>query len=119
MLSAILIWVLSGAVQAASFNCAKAAAADEKAVCKNCALAQKDVKMATLYEVVTNLVAMGHAAIFNSQRAFLKTGAACGASSSCIGEAYDARIATLEVALKAMGIIYDGAQIPLDCLNQF
>ncbi len=95
-----------GPVAAASFDCAKAASADEKAVCDDCNLAQKDVKMATLYDVLTNLVAMGQRGdIQDAQRSFLKTRADCGAKKHCIAEAYDARIGKLEAGLKE---VYEG-----------
>ncbi len=101
LLVVILLLVAPGAASAASFDCAKASAADEKAVCNDCTLAQKDVKMATLYEVLSNLVAMGERGnLQDEQRAFLKTRSACGASKSCIAKAYDTRIGSLEAGLK-------------------
>ncbi len=103
LLTTLLTMGLVGPAGAASFDCAKAASADEKAVCNDCNLAQKDVKMATLYDVLTNLVAMGQRGdIQDAQRSFIKTRAACGAKTRCIADAYDARIAKLEAGLKAV-----------------
>jgi uncharacterized protein len=44
---------------AASFDCAKARTADEKAICANCALNDKDVKMSVLYDINKRTLAMG------------------------------------------------------------
>jgi len=88
---------------AASFDCATAGAADEKAVCADCDLAQLDVKMATLYEVVTRLVAMGQRGdIQDAQRTFLAERARCGADTACLSRAYRARIGVLEQAFSAI-----------------
>ena len=47
-------------VGAASFDCAKTdLAADEKAICENRALNDQDVKMATTFDIVTQLMARG------------------------------------------------------------
>ncbi|MEQ8652750.1 MAG: hypothetical protein RIC87_09835 [Kiloniellales bacterium] len=101
VLSIVLAFGLVGPAAAASFDCAKATSADEKTICHTCVLAQKDVKMATLYDVLTNLVAMGQRGdLQDQQRSFLKTRAACGSDEHCIAKAYDARIAKLEAGLK-------------------
>lgn len=101
-----LVCGLGGPAAAASFDCAKAASADEKAVCASCDLAQQDVRMATLYEVLTSLVAMGQRGdIQDRQQAFLKERAACGADEACLTKAYAQRIEVLQAGLKR---IYEG-----------
>ncbi|GAB5468850.1 MAG: hypothetical protein Kilf2KO_18800 [Rhodospirillales bacterium] len=103
LLGAGLALALAAPAAAASFDCAKAAAKDEIAVCKSCNLSQSDVKMATLYEVLTNLVGMGvRGDLQDSQRAFLKTRAACGADEGCIAKAYETRIGELQQGLKTV-----------------
>lgn len=88
---------------AASFDCAAAKAADETAICANCDLQQLDVKMATLYDVLTHLVAMGQrGAITDAQRAWLSRRALCGSDGACVRKAYTARIGELEAALGAI-----------------
>ncbi len=102
----LLVCGLGGPAAAASFDCAKAASADEKAVCASCDLAQQDVRMATLYEVLTSLVAMGQRGdIQDRQRAFLKQRAACGADEACLSKAYVKRIDELQAGLQR---IYEG-----------
>ncbi|MDI4666419.1 hypothetical protein K9U40_19120 [Xanthobacter autotrophicus] len=85
---------------AASFDCAGARAADEKAVCDSCDLAQLDVKMATLYGVLTKLVAMGQRGMIqDAQRAWLAQRSTCGGDTGCLSGAYRTRIGQLEAAL--------------------
>lgn len=87
-------------VQAASFDCNKAKEADEIAVCDSRQLSQLDVKMATLYDTVTKLVAMGQRGdIQDQQRAFLVDREACSSNTACIRKLYDARIKTLQDAI--------------------
>lgn len=88
---------------AASFDCAAARAADETAICGNCELAQLDVKMATLYDVLTRLVGMGaRGDIRDAQAAWLRQRAACGAETACLVQAYRTRIGLLEKGLEAI-----------------
>lgn len=92
-----------GAAHAASFDCATAKAADEKAVCSSLALNDLDVRMATLYEVATHLVAMGQRGVLqDQQREFLKTRAACSINKICISNAYKARIGEIENVLQSI-----------------
>ncbi|VEA35908.1 putative secreted protein [Salmonella enterica subsp. enterica] len=46
-------------VNAASFDCQKAQAADEKAICAHLTLNDKDVEMHTKYQFLKGLFAMG------------------------------------------------------------
>ena len=86
--------------QAASFDCAKARAADEKAICADRGLNDKDVKMSTLYEIDGHLVAMGRrGAIHDEQIVWLSARKTCGAARACLNAAYDRRIATLQSVL--------------------
>jgi len=94
----------AGPARAASFDCTGAQAPDEAAVCANCDLAQQDVKLATLYGVITKLVGMGQRGMIqDEQRAWLHQRAACKGDTSCLAGAYGTRIGQLE---KAMDDIY-------------
>jgi len=83
--------------RAASFPCSKASHPDEIAVCQNLVLNDDDVEMATLYQTLLPLLAMGGAgATRDAQKAFLSQRQACGGNVACISAAYDARIAALK-----------------------
>ena len=102
--SLLFSFLIAGSLaKAASFDCAKAAKADEIAVCKSQKLSDLDVKMATLYgvrmEIPMMMGAKGSAQ--DEQRAFLGKRAACGSNVSCIEGAYTARIGELEQTIKA------------------
>lgn len=93
----------AGAGQAASFDCAAASRADERAICATPGLNDQDVRMATLYEVLSHLLGMGaRGALHDEQQDWLRTRAACGADVACLNGAYARRIATLEQGLKAI-----------------
>ncbi|MEP9376722.1 hypothetical protein ABLE91_08430 [Aquabacter sp. CN5-332] len=92
----------SGA-SAASFNCKAAKAPDEKAICDSMVLSDLDVKMATLFDVATHLVAMGQrGALQDQQVEFLKARAACKFNKVCINNAYEARITALQAVLQSI-----------------
>ncbi len=86
--------------QAASFDCAKARAPDEKAICADRGLNDKDVKMSVLYEIDGHLVGMGRrGAMHDEQIIWLSARKTCGAARACLSAAYDRRIATLQSVL--------------------
>ena len=91
------------AASAASFDCARARAPDEKTVCANRALSELDVKMATLYQVDTRLVAMGQRGdIQDAQVLWLTRRAKCGRKVACIRGAYQDRLADLQKTFDAI-----------------
>lgn len=93
----------AGGASAASFNCKAAKASDEKAICDSMALSDLDVKMATLFDVATHLVAMGQrGALQDDQVEFLKARAACKFNKVCLTSAYQARITALEAVLQSI-----------------
>lgn len=104
--AAVLLLAVSGTApaSAASFDCtASGQSRDQRAVCVNRELSDLDVRMATLYEVLTHLVAMGQRGeIQEAQKAFLAFRGTCGGRVSCIRGAYRNRIAQLETGLKAI-----------------
>lgn len=95
------------AASAASFDCKKAASADEKAICANLSLNDKDVKMVTQYDFLKGLFAMGaRGELQDQQREWLKTRRQCGGSVSCLNRAYDARLSQLNK-------VYNGINRPI------
>ena len=89
-----------GGALAASFDCEQARTADEVAICQDRGLSDLDVRMATLFEVVTSLVAMGQrGAIRDDQRDWLAERGDCGADRSCLRQSYRKRIGVLESVL--------------------
>jgi uncharacterized protein len=93
----------SGVAEAASFNCAKASAPDEYAICANPSLSNMDVEMATLYRVRMQVpMLMGaKGAAQDEQRAWLARRTACGSSVACLGAAYQTRINQLNGDISA------------------
>ena len=85
------------AAHAASFDCARARAADERAVCANRTLNDQDVRMALLYQLTQHLVPMGtRDNEKGAQYAFLASRHACGSRVACIADLYRRRIADFQ-----------------------
>ncbi|MDI9105840.1 hypothetical protein DMW62_03100 [Serratia marcescens] len=85
------------AAQAASFDCAKAANRDEQAICANRTLNDLDVQMATKYQFLRGLFAMGaRGAMQDSQQAWLAKRQRCGDDTACLLQSYRTRIAELD-----------------------
>jgi uncharacterized protein len=86
---------------AASFDCRKARAADEKAICANRDLNDQDVRVDQLYDITRRLVPMGgRGAIIDDQRAWLQARKACGASLACLQRSYDRRLGQLNTVME-------------------
>ncbi|SCW90208.1 hypothetical protein SAMN02927900_06394 [Rhizobium mongolense subsp. loessense] len=98
----------SGAAPAASFDCdAKELKSDEKVICDNRALNDADVKMATTFDLLSGLLAMGsRGTLQDEQTAWLKKRQVCGADAACIKAAYDER-------MKQLGETYKNINRPL------
>ncbi len=88
---------------AASFNCAKAGAPDEKAICASRTLSDLDVQMATLYGVRMQIpMLMGErGAAQDEQRAWLAGRRTCGGNFACLVQSHQQRIAELNEAVTA------------------
>lgn len=98
-------------VKAASFDCQKAQAADEKAICAHLTLNDKDVEMHTKYQFLKGLFAMGSRdalqdAQQDAQQSWLKQRQQCKADVTCLTKAYNER-------LKQLDAIYDHIDKPL------
>ena len=89
--------------QAARFDCSKATAADEVAVCRDGVTSALDSEMGALFYAYDKVpMLMGsNGARHDDAEAFLKTRAACGADITCLRRAYTARIAALKTDLAA------------------
>lgn len=88
---------------AASFDCSKAAAPDEKAICADPALSNLDTQMATLYgvrmEIPMLMGARGDAQ--DEQETWLQTRGQCGSDIACLTNAYQTRITALNQTISA------------------
>ncbi|BCP52564.1 hypothetical protein K32_11810 [Kaistia sp. 32K] len=104
---ALLATALSGLTAipagAASFDCAKASAPDEIAICRNPVLSERDTEMAALWFAYSKIPMMmgGNGNRHDAARDFLAQRAACGGNVACLQSAYDARIATLKSDIPA------------------
>jgi uncharacterized protein len=92
---------LASPAGAASFDCSKAKAPDEIAVCANPDISALDSEMGGLWFAYSRIpFLMGMSGNRQDEaRAFLETRAACGANVACLTGAYTQRIATLKQQL--------------------
>lgn len=89
---------VSAPADAASFDCAKAKAPDEIAVCADVRLSEMDTEMGALwfsYEQFPFLMGMNSDRMGDAQD-FLQTRAACSMDTDCLQAAYRARITALK-----------------------
>jgi uncharacterized protein len=102
-LSLLVVSVPARAVDYAPIDCSKASSPVVRTICRSYPLGQAEARMATLFGVVTSLVAMGQRAdIGDAQRTWLKERNACGDDGACIARAYQSRIAALSATLDAI-----------------
>jgi uncharacterized protein len=96
--AAIATAALASPAAAASFDCSKARAPDEIAICANPGISALDSEMGGLWFAYSQIpFLMGMSGNRQDEaRAFLQTRAACGANVSCLASAYTQRIATLK-----------------------
>lgn len=95
--SVVLLSLAAHPAAAASFDCAKARAPDERAVCANPTLSALDSEMGALWFSYSRfpLLMGASGARRDEAQAFLAARAACGADATCIERAYRARVAVL------------------------
>ena len=94
----VMLLALAGtsSASAASFDCGRARAADERAICASRALNDRDVAMALLYGLDRKFLAMGgRGALIDQQSAWLRERRACGSDRACLMRVYDRRIGEL------------------------
>jgi uncharacterized protein len=89
--------LLPGQAKAASFDCARARAADEVAVCANRTLSELDTEMGALWYAWSRVPMFmgGNGARRDEAQAFLDRRRACRGNVACLTAAYRARIADL------------------------
>ena len=87
-----------GSAQAAGFDCAKASAPDERAVCADPQLSSLDSEMTGLWYAYSKVPMLmgGNGERQTEADEFLATRRQCGADTACIGRAYAARIEALQ-----------------------
>jgi uncharacterized protein len=87
----------------APLDCAKASTAADKTICKTYSLGQDEARLATLFEVMTSLVAMGQRGdIIDRQQQWLAVREACRSNVTCLSQAYQSRIDELSQALDGL-----------------
>jgi uncharacterized protein len=87
----------------APLDCAKVSTAAETTVCKTYALGQDEARLATLFEILTSLIAMGQRAdLVDTQRRWIAVREACGSNTECLSRAYQSRINELMQTLDAL-----------------
>jgi uncharacterized protein len=87
----------------APLDCAKASTPADKTICNTYALGQDEARLATLFGVLTSLVAMGQRGdIIDQQQQWIMAREACGSDLSCLSRAYRTRIDELSQALDAV-----------------
>jgi uncharacterized protein len=102
-LSLLTASVPARAADYAPIDCSKASSPTERAICRSYPLGQAEARMATMFGVVTSLVAMGQRGdIGDAQRKWLKERDACGDDTACIARAYQSRITALSAILDAI-----------------
>ena len=101
LITALALSLAASAAQAASFDCGKARKADEKAVCADRSLNDKDVKMSVLYDINRHTLAMGgRGAMMDAQHDWLAERRRCGGQRACLTRVYDRRLGELERSME-------------------
>lgn len=94
---ALALACIAGPAAAASFDCARARAPDERAVCADRALNDADVRVAQLYTIARHFLAMGgRGAETDAQRQWLADRRRCGRDRPCLKRLYARREAELQ-----------------------
>ena len=87
----------------APIDCAKASTAADATICKTYTLGQDEARLATLFGVLTSLVAMGQRGdIIDKQQKWISVREACGSNVNCLSHAYQTRIDELSARLDAV-----------------
>jgi uncharacterized protein len=101
---ALMIGLVLGAslpARAASFDCAKARGADERAICRHPRLNDQDVRLGEVYSIASRFLGMGaRDALREQQAAWLRARKRCGDNVPCLRRAYDRRLGELRGVLE-------------------
>ncbi|MEQ4958858.1 lysozyme inhibitor LprI family protein [Enterobacter hormaechei] len=96
--SIALMIVLPVSAFAASFSCTNVTTPDEKTICANRELSEKDVRMATTYSLLRKALLMGgRAALQDEQSEWLNKRRHCGENMQCLSHLYNERIEMLNI----------------------
>src|SRR5438105_3835906 len=104
-LGLVVAAILSAASAAAGaeyspIDCTRAGDTAQRAICHDYALGQAEARMATLYSVITSLVAMGQrGSLQDTQREWIRTRDACRDDKVCLANAYAGRIKDLNAIM--------------------
>src|SRR5437763_9021936 len=86
---------------ASPIDCANAANATERTICRTPSLLQADARMTAYFEIATQFVAMGvRGDLQDSQQAFPAVRNKCGTNKACILAAYKKQTAPLEAVIE-------------------
>jgi len=97
---ALTLLGFSPSAHAASFPCDKAEAPDETAICAHLPLNDRDVEMATRFEILKAVLPMGgQTKLRDDQETWLKERRTCGGDVACLTGVYDARLKVLRAVL--------------------
>jgi uncharacterized protein len=90
--------LVPGSAKAAGFDCAKASAPDERAVCSDPQLSSLDSEMTGLWYAYSKVPMLmgGNGERQTEAEQFLATRRKCGSDAACLGRAYAARITQLQ-----------------------
>jgi uncharacterized protein len=90
----------ASAADYAPLDCSKANEPSLFAICSNYSLGQAEARMATIFGIVTSLVAMGQRGdLIDTQRAWLAERDRCGDDTGCLSDAYARRIRQLNAVI--------------------
>lgn len=102
--------------QVASFDCARAATATERTICATPALGEKDVRMATYYQILQEVRPAVSGMVFREFRGHIRQEQkdwltqqrnVCRDDAACLEQAYDRRIGALrDTIAKNLGLTY-------------
>lgn len=111
MTTTLSLTVLPQPAHAASFDCRPGGlAADEAAICKNIDLNDMDVRMATTFELLREVLPMGsRGTLETAQIEWLEKRRACGANLDCLAAAYANRMAELRNGVSEVLQLIEGA----------
>ncbi|MBC8024391.1 MAG: hypothetical protein H7Y89_00220 [Steroidobacteraceae bacterium] len=96
VVSLFALLAASGAVQAASFDCSKAATATEKLICANARISDLDEHLGRYYSAARGELGRGGACLASTQREWLRKVRNACKDSACLERAYLQRLAELD-----------------------
>lgn len=96
IVSLFALLAVSGAVQAASFDCSKAASATEKLICTNARISDLDEHLGRYYSAARGELGRGSACLVSTQREWLRKVRNACKDAACLERAYLQRLAELD-----------------------